>query len=391
MKKHAGFKYRSSCTVCVCAFLALIGLTVLSPSAFAFTDGDYTYSVSGGNATITGYTGPGGAITIPATLGTFPVVAIGDYAFSENTTLTSVTIGNSVTSIGNYAFAICTSLTSVTIPNSVTSIGAGAFISCSSLTSITIPNSVTSISVYTFASCSGLTSVTIPNSVTSIGDAAFGFCTGLTSVTIGNSVTSIGVEAFYNCSSLTSVTIPNGVTSIGAAAFQYCYGLTKANFLGNAPSIGADVFSSCASTFSICYVAGATGFTTPTWNGYPAAVCVDFAGFFEPIDNEIVNVAKAGQAIPVKWRLTDFTGMPISDPASFVGLYSYSVMCSDFSGIPTDAIEQYAAVASGLQYMGDGYWQFNWKTPKGYAGKCIDMYIQFEDGTTSPIANFKFK
>jgi len=40
------------------------------------------------------------------------------------------------------------------------------------------------------------------------------------------------------------------------------------------------------------------GFTTPTWNGYPAAVCVDFAGFFEPIDNEIVNVAKAGQAIP---------------------------------------------------------------------------------------------
>ena len=322
MKKFDGFKYRSSCTVCVCAFLALIGLTVLSPSAFAFTDGDYTYSVSGGNATITGYTGPGGAITIPATLGTFPVVAIGDYAFSENTTLTSVTI---------------------------------------------------------------------PNSVTSIGDAAFGFCTGLTSVTIGNSVTSIGVEAFYNCSSLTSVTIPNSVTSIGAAAFQYCYGLTKANFLGNAPSIGADVFSSCASTFSICYVAGATGFTTPTWNGYPAAVCVDFAGFFEPIDNEIVNVAKAGQAIPLKWRLTDFTGMPISDPASFVGLYSYSVMCSDFSGIPTDAIEQYAAGASGLQYMGDGYWQFNWKTPKGYAGKCIDMYIQFEDGTTSPIANFKFK
>ena len=367
MKKFDGFKYRSSCTVCVCAFLALIGLTVLSPSAFAFTDGDYTYSVSGGNATITGYTGPGGAITIPATLGTFPVVAIGDYAFSENTTLTSVTIGNSVTSIGNYAFTYCTSLTSVTIPNSVTSIGAGAFISCSSLTSITIPNSVTSIGAGAFEGC------------------------GLTSVTIGNSVTSIGVEAFYNCSSLTSVTIPNSVTSIGAAAFQYCYGLTKANFLGNAPSIGADVFSSCASTFSICYVAGATGFTTPTWNGYPAAVCVDFAGFFEPIDNEIVNVAKAGQAIPVKWRLTDFTGMPISDPASFVGLYSYSVMCSDFSGIPTDAIEQYAAGASGLQYMGDGYWQFNWKTPKGYAGKCIDMYIQFEDGTTSPIANFKFK
>ena len=83
-------------------------------------------------------------------------------------------------------------------------------------------------------------------------------------------------------------------------------------------------------------------------------VCVDFAGFFEPIDNEIVNVAKAGQAIAVKWRLTDFTGMPISDPASFIGLYSYSVMCSDFSGIPTDAIEQYAA--GGIRSSVHGGW-----------------------------------
>ena len=57
MKKFDGFKYRSSCTVCVCAFLALIGLAVLSSSAFAFQDGDYTYTVSGGNATITGIHG----------------------------------------------------------------------------------------------------------------------------------------------------------------------------------------------------------------------------------------------------------------------------------------------------------------------------------------------
>jgi len=48
-------------------------------------------------------------------------------------------------------------------------------------------------------------------------------------------------------------------------------------------------------------------------------VCVDFAGFFEPIDNEIVNVAKAGQAIPVKWRLTDFTGMPLAIPRALLG------------------------------------------------------------------------
>ena len=74
-----------------------------------------------------------------------------------------------VTSIGNDAFSDCTSLTSVTIPDSVTSIGNYAFYECSSLTSVTIPNSVISIGNYAFRSCTSLTSVTIPDSVTSIG------------------------------------------------------------------------------------------------------------------------------------------------------------------------------------------------------------------------------
>lgn len=123
------------------------------------------------------------------------------------------------------AFRECSSLTSVTIPDSVTSIGNEAFYRCSSLTSITIPDSVTSIGKYAFSGCSGLTSITIPNSVTSIGDSAFSGCRGLTSVTIGNSVTSIGSSAFYNCLSLTSVTIPNSVTYIGGQEFNGCVSL----------------------------------------------------------------------------------------------------------------------------------------------------------------------
>ena len=112
----------------------------------------------------------------------------------------------SVSGISNEAFYNCSSLTSVTIPNSVTSIGNNAFSGCSSLASVTIPNSVTSIGSSTFYNCSSLTSVTIPNSVISIGSSTFYNCTSLTSVTIPNSVTSIGYEAFYNCSSLASVT-----------------------------------------------------------------------------------------------------------------------------------------------------------------------------------------
>ena len=86
-----------------------------------------------------------------------------------------------------------------TIPNSVTSIGDYAFYEQTGLTSVTIPNSVTSIGLYAFAHCTGLTSVTIPNSVTSIGDWAFAYCDSLESVTVGwQEPISISNDVFYD-------------------------------------------------------------------------------------------------------------------------------------------------------------------------------------------------
>ena len=137
-----------------------------------------------------------------------------------------------VTSIGESAFKNCTSLTSITIPNSVTSICYSAFYGCTSLTSITIPDSVTSIGGSAFSGCTSLSSVTVPDSVTSIGDSAFYGCTSLTSVTVPDSVTSIGDSAFYGCTSLTNVTIPDSVTSIGSYAFEGCTSLTSVNYSG---------------------------------------------------------------------------------------------------------------------------------------------------------------
>ena len=189
---------------------------------------------------------------------------IGEYAFYDCDSITSITIPNSVTSIGYYAFDGCSSLkevhindlsawckidfstyssnplyyaknlflngnklSEIIIPDDITEIKRYTFYYCSSLTSITIPNSVTSIGDYAFDGCSSLTSIEIPNSVTSIGGSAFYNCSSLTSITIPNSVTSIGWSAFYNCSSLTSITIPNSVISIGERAFQGCHNLKE--------------------------------------------------------------------------------------------------------------------------------------------------------------------
>ena len=215
------------------------------------TFGDWTYSVSGSQATITGYSGVGGPVEIPALVNEISVLKVGAGSFSifgdGNTTVTSVTIPDSVTSIGGSAFFFCTSLVSITIPDSVTSFGPNAFYSCTSLTDITIPDSVTSIGSSAFSSCTSLTGVTIGNSVTSIAEYAFSSCTSLTGITIPDSVTSIGEYAFSSCTSFTSITIPDSVASIGEYAFSSCTSLTRITIPDSVTSIGSEAFSFCTS------------------------------------------------------------------------------------------------------------------------------------------------
>jgi formylglycine-generating enzyme required for sulfatase activity len=131
----------------------------------------YTYTTNNGTITITGYTGSGGAVTIPSTINGLPVTSIGEGTFAW-TGLTSVTIPNSVTVISGWAFEYCTSLASVTVGNSVTYIDDLAFNQCTGLTNVTIGNSVTGIGGMAFDSCTNLAGVYFKgNAPTLWGDA----------------------------------------------------------------------------------------------------------------------------------------------------------------------------------------------------------------------------
>ena len=220
------------------------------------------------------------SINIPSS-----VTSIDGSAFYGCSSLTSINIPSSVTKIEYDAFNGCSSLTSINIPSSVTSIGGSAFSGCSSLTAFTvdtnnpnycaegcilfnkekttlicasgsqrtydIPSSVTSIGGYAFSDCSSLTSINIPNSVTSIGRAAFSGCSSLTSINIPNYVTSIEGFAFNDCSSLTSINIPSSVTSIEECAFQNCSSLTSINIPSSVTKIKYNAFFNCSSLTSI--------------------------------------------------------------------------------------------------------------------------------------------
>jgi hypothetical protein len=173
------------------------------------------------------------------------ITSIGEGAFDNCISLTSITIPSSVTTIGTDAFCECTGLASVIISDGVQTIEDYAFAYCTSLKSVTIPSSVTKIGTGAFFGCSSLTSVNIPNSVTTIGNKAFASCSGLKEITLSTGISTVGDGVFYGCSALKSVSVPSNVTAIGDSAFSYCTNLSSLSLSEGVKTIGASAFYSC--------------------------------------------------------------------------------------------------------------------------------------------------
>ena len=288
-----GFTAGKHCSTCGEVLVPQETLPAYGENAFF-----YKVNEDGKTCTIMGIGNyPGDIICIDNYIDGYEVVAIGKRAFWGCTTLTDITIPDSVTSIGDGAFSGCSSLKSITFGSGIGSIGEAAFFRCDDLedvyvtdleawlnivfilpdnyelmqseshgthqpngranlhfldengnemTSIVIPESVTSIREGAFTACRSLTSITIGNHVTSIGEGAFSGCSSLSNVEIPNSVTIIDKSAFYRCSSLSSIVIPDSVTSIGWRAFANCESVTSVTIGKGVTVIQSDAFRNCS-------------------------------------------------------------------------------------------------------------------------------------------------
>jgi hypothetical protein len=111
-------------------------------------------------------------------------------------------------------------------------------------------------------------------------------------------------------------------------------------------------------------------------------------GFDQPVDNNgVLNALSAGQTVPLKWRVLNAANQPVTTLTTAT-VTAQSLTCATTA--PVDAIEEFAADASALKNLGNGYYQLNWKTPKTYAASCKAALLDIGDGVTHK-ALFKLK
>ena len=146
----------------------------------------YSLNEDGASYTVTGRGVCGDAeIVIPAEYMGLPVTHIGEDAFANDSTITSVTMPDSITEIGSWAFGGCERLTSVRLSDNITTLPSRVFYR-TAITSIVLPESFKVIDKYAFQSCYSLETITIPKTLESIGTEAFDGCP-ITTVYYGGS------------------------------------------------------------------------------------------------------------------------------------------------------------------------------------------------------------
>ena len=203
--------------------------------------------------------------------------------------------GKSVSQIGEWLFLNNSSITSVTLPDSLTRIGKGAFYSCVELKTVTMGNNVTEIGESAFEKCLFLEQINLSSKLKTIGDEAFYDCRRLKQLNLPNTLTTIGEEAFTNCRSLTELVIPKGVQnigneeSVGFGMFENCKNLKEITIPESVGYIQDNAFDGCGQVTIRAKV-----------NSYAAQYAAANQLAFSKIDSEPVGDANGDSKINVR-------------------------------------------------------------------------------------------
>ena len=358
--------------ILVLVAIVLVLCFTITPKAQAATNGDLTYEVTDGAVTITGYsTSPTGTLTIPDSIGDYPVIAIADEAF-ENCSFTKLVIGNNVETIGEYAFQRCMGMTSVTFGSKLTTIGKRAFSQCHSLTEVRIPSSVTTIGTDAFHYTVGLGGIwvdaenpayssddrgvlfnkdktlliqapnllcdtyAIPDSVLKVENYAFFNCSSLKAVTIADSVKALGDGAF-DASGIETVTLGNGLTSIDSSAFSSCNNLQYNTFdncyyLGTANNPYFALIKKSSASITNVVIHSQTKLIGSGSFSYNSELTeVTFPSGIRSIGNSAFNGCS---------KLTTLNGTVFSKDLEYIGKYAF-YGCPSLTAVPIPAATTY--------------------------------------------------
>ena len=290
------------------------------------------------------------------------ITDIGDYAFTGNKNLTTVTFPKNLKSVGKRSF-FESNITNITFPNTLVSIGAEAFLytpwyknqpdglvyagkvaykyknatpaaavslrsdtvgiadglfkNASDLVKITLPGTLLHIGNDAFYNCRKLKSASLPNNLVTIGNRAFYNCQSLEKIFMTDTVTDFGEECFRNCSALKSLVLSKNLTEIPRWSFAYCDALTEVEIPEKVTKIGANAFSYANNLKTFTFYnrnlelenkALDSGSTTHTIRGYRGSTAETYAKeykyIFEPLDSVYYGDVNGDNTVDAKDRIT---------------------------------------------------------------------------------------
>jgi len=155
------------------------------------------------------------------------VIKVDDKAFHKCSKLREVILNEGLQYIGQDAFEECTSLTSITLPSTLTEIGMASFYECKKLKTICLNENLMWMGGYSFCRCTSLESITLPSTVMDIGENSFRECTNLKEVVLNEGLKTIGTRLFEDCKSLQIISLPSTLVKIASNTFSSCNSLRE--------------------------------------------------------------------------------------------------------------------------------------------------------------------